>query len=1839
MEKTHANDTRYCVAGGVFDCLYDEAFTLITAEDSFYHFINYTKEEFSSIYHNHLLEIIHDDEQANVIEAIKVQLKDSHIFMYENRLKCRDEIKWIWISAQLMEDEQGQPYFHCLFHDITKEKEAFEALRISEQRFQTIISETQDIVFEMNIKNNSVYYSKNFETKFGYRVPLENFPASMFSTDIVYEEDKDVVHQAFQSILQGGDSMKCEYRLKYRDEGYRWVETNAKGIRDESGNLLNIIGIITDIDAKKKEIIQSKREASLDPLTGLLNRRAFLEQLEKWMHTQSQFALILVDIDDYKLINDQYGHLIGDQVLVGIAELLTMTFSNQLVGRYGGDEFIIAVSEVISQPQLYARMETLKQELHQHSFSESHVQLYCSMGASLYPYHGDTFFTLFNKADMAMYSAKMNGKNNFQIYSDQQEMQVMPQRIMQKSFHDDVIEYAIDVFLNFPNNEDAIPTLLTYVGMVFGSDRISIFQDHHRIYEWYHSEEYRIEDENLHVVEDAFAKSGNRMLSYPDVNDIADEALYDWVTKRHTYAVSLNCANVNGIGNLIICLEDCHGKRENFGEESYTIYIISEIIAVLLLREKNILAMQQGKMERMHILMEYIPGGLLAGYYEQGYPYFFSNDRMMSMLGYHNEAEFMEATKGMIEHIIYPHDVEKTIEEVANQIALHNEYEIECRVVRKDGSIIWINNKGKLIQSELHKNVVISICVDITQEKEYQSQLEIYRGSSNGGAYINKLDDRHTLIYANDLFYRIYEISQEEFAKNGNCCVNLVYEEDRAHVQALIRHAYEHGEKEISVQFRTLTPNHKMKWIALHATFDQLSGEAVMNGFILDITKEHQVHEDIAHKDLIYRTALQSSNINVWEYDIKKKALYLTESAVEQHVLSKRVLNVPESLIQQGIIHPLSVPIIRNLYHQLDKGVEDIEAEILTKNKEGNYWWERIRYHMIYDEHHQPSIAVAVGEDITCTRQIQYKTYHEQLDNALLNKGYPVVFRCNLMRDHIVYLHHESNDIHSCLTYNELLEYQNQCVAGKEDAIRFQTMLKKETLFDNYVKGRDTMCVPYRRKDASGNLYWVEAISLLALDDNSHDLSITGVIQNIDERKHIETRVARTIHLEEELQIYTLSSFKDMGKAIIRYLPDYQPCALLLFELKTGGNKTLRDKDDAEFVTYLKICFAQHYIMGKISNHVIGVFLYKDVDEIRLREKITEAEVLCNVSVTLSRVDPTLYFGAVMDCDVESFDTMLESAKETLLRNQTSNLMSFKESIVNKIKEEKRLTSLGDQWDFAELIMNAQKMTSSASAIHMCLKRIQDFYLAEDVILWDVSTASKIYEERKDTCIHNLASIMDTDKLLDVFDGRDEIIHMERQERLASYVKDSKLLLEPCLFKAIRNQDKIIALLMIYHPTRNHRQDNFLITISALLVSALVKQKLYDEIQELSYVDSLTKLWNGNRLRKYAEEFQGNRLISLGVLSMDINELKKINHQYGNHYGDTLLRNAALTLKKIFGNADIYRFAGDEFLVLQENVSYEHFLSEIAQLKSDISSLCHVAIGVSWAEKQISLMNLIDTAEEQRSLEKQLSFSDGVKESTHKTQKALQQLLDAIKAGHMKMYLQKKVDSANQLVVGAEALVRYEDDEHGIVPPGKFIPFLESTGLIYYVDIYIYEQVNKLLAEWKKQGITLIPISFNFSRITLLEDQLIDKMNAINEHYQVDRSLLEIEITENMGEIERKSIIKICAQIHEAGYHIALDDFGSKYSNIAFLSDIHFDTLKFDKGLVDYLVGNKSSHLILESIIGLSRKLDIYNVAEGVESKEQVDILKQLGCTYIQGFYYSKPLPYEDFDTSRNYRE
>lgn len=225
-------------------------------------------------------------------------------------------------------------------------------------------------------------------------------------------------------------------------------------------------------------------------------------------------------------------------------------------------------------------------------------------------------------------------------------------------------------------------------------------------------------------------------------------------------------------------------------------------------------------------------------------------------------------------------------------------------------------------------------------------------------------------------------------------------------------------------------------------------------------------------------------------------------------------------------------------------------------------------------------------------------------------------------------------------------------------------------------------------------------------------------------------------------------------------------------------------------------------------------------------------------------------------------------------------------------------------------------------------------------------------------------------------------------------------------------------------------------------------------------------------------------------------------------------------------------------------------------------------------------------------------------------------------------YLQPKCNVATGAIVGAEALVRWNHPKYGVVSPGRFVPMLEQAGQISRLDMFVWRSVVRMLARWEREGRNLVPISVNVSMVDIDQMDVADTLTGLLNEYDVDARLLQAEITESAVARNLSKVESTIRKLHADNIAVLMDDFGSAYSSLNMLKDINVDVIKLDMKFIDLNEDNASKGLkIVESVVNMARKLRLLVIAEGAQTKQQVDQLLSVGCRYIQGYYFHEPLP------------
>lgn len=225
-------------------------------------------------------------------------------------------------------------------------------------------------------------------------------------------------------------------------------------------------------------------------------------------------------------------------------------------------------------------------------------------------------------------------------------------------------------------------------------------------------------------------------------------------------------------------------------------------------------------------------------------------------------------------------------------------------------------------------------------------------------------------------------------------------------------------------------------------------------------------------------------------------------------------------------------------------------------------------------------------------------------------------------------------------------------------------------------------------------------------------------------------------------------------------------------------------------------------------------------------------------------------------------------------------------------------------------------------------------------------------------------------------------------------------------------------------------------------------------------------------------------------------------------------------------------------------------------------------------------------------------------------------------------HLQPKCNAATGAIVGAEALVRWNHPKYGVVSPGRFVPMLEQAGQISRLDVFVWRSVVRMLARWEREGRNLVPISVNVSMVDIDQMDVADTLTGLLNEYDVDARLLQAEITESAVARNLSKVESTIRKLHADNIAVLMDDFGSAYSSLNMLKDINVDVIKLDMKFIDLDEDNASKGLkIVESVVNMARKLRLLVIAEGAQTKQQVDQLLSVGCRYIQGYYFHEPLP------------
>jgi diguanylate cyclase (GGDEF)-like protein/PAS domain S-box-containing protein len=389
----------------------------------------------------------------------------------------------------------------------------------------------------------------------------------------------------------------------------------------------------------------------------------------------------------------------------------------------------------------------------------------------------------------------------------------------------------------------------------------------------------------------------------------------------------------------------------------------------------------------------------------------------------------------------------------------------------------------------------------------------------------------------------------------------------------------------------------------------------------------------------------------------------------------------------------------------------------------------------------------------------------------------------------------------------------------------------------------------------------------------------------------------------------------------------------------------------------------------------------------------------------------------------------------------------------------------------------------------------------------------------------------------------------------------------------------------------------------------------------------------------------------VAIMFIDLDDFKLINDTLGHSQGDIFLKKISSLMKKNLRQSDILvRLGGDEFIVILDDIENENAVLEVVKkflkiseksiLLQDKKNYAFMSIGISIypsnGEDGETLISRADTAmykaKSVYGKNTYLYYSEDISKDINKKADMSKSIMEAIENEEFVVYYQPQIDATNNKIVGVEALVRWQDLIHGLIPPNDFLYIVEELHMIKSLNIYVIKKAIEQFTEWKKDGRDMGTLALNMVNEQLECLECYDSLVQILKDNQCNPKWIEMEITEGSLIMKPNMAIKFLQDFKKLGVKIAIDDFGIGYSSLAYLKNLPIDKLKIDKSFIDNITEDSSDLAITKTIIDLANSLNLEVIAEGVETKEQKELLQKNGCSNIQGYYYSQPICAKDME-------
>lgn len=1241
-----------------------------------------------------------------------------------------------------------------------------------------------------------------------------------------------------------------------------------------------------------------------------------------------------------------------------------------------------------------------------------------------------------------------------------------------------------------------------------------------------------------------------------------------------------------------------------------------------------------------------------------------------------------------LDNLLYVEDFTEVIASMNYQLSISNLISIQHRIVTKSGTVLTVLCNGQAFSLNDGRDVLQCVFTDITNLENAASEtvraktdLEIFANTVPSGVSKHLLDNNLSLIWANNFFYDLCGYSEHDYhEKFGTSTLQLVLSEDLAVVIEALADLTEKEESSKILNFRIQCADGSIKWVnAVLARSGVVErGFPVINLVLSDITNLKIAETKAMLEEQKYLIISDISEELPYEYDIASDTITFADKF--NHIFEgESVIEHPsENMLKMGLVSYDTQSAIEELFYLAKAGTEYHSTEFKLNTKNGGFQWYFSTFSTIYDEEGNALRVVGLLRNIHAQKVEQQKlliraetdqmtglynkaTTESKIQASLreLNgNSYEVLMLVDIddfKKINDTFGHLKGDDVIIDIA-KTLQEYKGDYgIAGRLGGDEFCVFLTN--VLDTQLACEKAVLIAERLRE----VYHDECQVTLSIGiaATNQQIPYNVLLENADTALY-------QAKLNGKNRYYLYADDMERGK----------------YENDRGESPTRSDHDTAFLDSLLSTLFASTNTYTAIEQAMALVGKHFDIDKICIWEygfnknfvdcthqwcrkstdndmslrQHTPAAILEELSAmgtdgityssdtsliktnTASMNPAAEGIQKLMQCDIRSngkrigFICFYSMDKDTTWPAQT--LTSFKQIFrlfgeAIKSKQASRTMALlrDDTIKAFDLVQNPMIVVDKNSFEVMYFNENAQEYFPK------LSLNSKCY-----ACMHQESGPC-----------ADCPVHkITENNPTVSCTKKSRLIDEP---------------LDVRMTTINWSSDSHSFLISTSTHKETKAEKLKKELEqniniekriaEASYRDIITGYGNFEKFKVEAQTIlNDNPDTDYVMFYFNIKNFKYINETYGHNVGDQTLKAVADVLNKYMQEGETFaRVISDTYIMLIHSKAEDPFMSIFNNIKAEVHDAClaiqdrfvvDFTTGILIIDETMhsySINRLVDRA---MMAGKSIDASTGVSyafydDEYHKKVLNEAQLENsihgALENNEFCAYVQPKYDIASKSLIGGELLVRWMSPSKGFLEPAAFIPSFEKNGFIYQIDCFMLEQACKSIRRYLDSDIYVIPFSVNLSRVTLAHPDFLSKVQEIVERYYIPHHYLEFEITESIFSENYALMIDVLTKLKSLDFIINMDDFGTGYSSLTLLRDLPIDVIKLDHDFLSRSATNdKNAVSILRSIIDMAHTLDIRVVSEGIETVEQLDMLRSLNCEIGQGFLFAKPMPIEDYD-------